>query len=670
MRLQTFALQIALCTSALLAQPVVAPTALSVGPPRGEDWHGYNFVNSFETGYRFHSVGGDLDKYRSDINFGNGIRLLGANLRINSREGHGKYFDEIVLTAQGLGNDPYQYSSLRVQKNNLFRYDLSWRLNDYLNRSLTITSGNHLMNTQRRLQDHDLTLFPQSVVRFVFGYTRNAQDGPALSTVQQFGPLQDEFVLFSRVRRLRNEYRVGGEIRIFGATLLWLRGWDNFKEDSTYDLDQPTGNNAADLIALSRFGRVEPYHGNTPYWRFALLKEASGWLGVNMRYAYSEGRRNFVLDELASGMAFGAERNRAILVFGTGRRPVSAGSITVSVFPRERISLTNHTAFHNTRMEGDNTYREFSNSQALLRSLNFSLLGIRTISNSTDLNVRASRWLGLFTGYRFSSRRIESIQQSDFGFGVESLAAKQTNNLHAGAAGIRLLPARGVRVNIEGEIGRADRPFFPISDRNYHTASGRVQYRAGQISLSAAAKLLYNTNSVSLTAHSAQSRTYSFDAAWTPATWFSVDGGYSKAHLDTTSGLAYFADSTLIEGTSSIYISNIHSTNAGLRLGIGRRADFYAGYVRVQDTGDGRAGLLQPAPAAQALQQTGPAFDTFYPAQTFPLTYHSPMARISFRIHSKLRWNAGYQFYHYEERFQFRQNYRAHTGYTSLLWSF
>ncbi|MCL4854795.1 MAG: hypothetical protein KJZ78_25825, partial [Bryobacteraceae bacterium] len=82
------------------------------------------------------------------------------------------------------------------------------------------------------------------------------------------------------------------------------------------------------------------------------------------------------------------------------------------------------------------------------------------------------------------------------------------------------------------------------------------------------------------------------------------------------------------------------------------------------------AGLLQPAPAAQALQQTGPAFDTFSPAQTFPLTYHSPMARISFRIHSKLRWNAGYQFYDYGEKFQFPQNYRAHTGYTSLLWSF
>src|SRR5712692_8572920 len=86
------------------AQQVVAPTNEPVGPPRGENAGDYNITNSFETGYRWHTVGGNVGKYRSDVNFGNGIRLLGSNLTINSKDGHGHYFDELLLSTQGLGN--------------------------------------------------------------------------------------------------------------------------------------------------------------------------------------------------------------------------------------------------------------------------------------------------------------------------------------------------------------------------------------------------------------------------------------------------------------------------------------------------------------------------------------------------------------------------------------
>jgi hypothetical protein len=62
--------------------------------------------------------------------------------------------------------------------------------------------------------------------------------------------------------------------------------------------------------------------------------------------------------------------------------------------------------------------------------------------------------------------------------------------------------------------------------------------------------------------------------------------------------------------------------------------------------------------------------DPFYSAQTFPLSFESPLARLSLKLTPKLRWNAGYQYYRYHERFSDRQNYRAHTGFTSLTWAF
>src|SRR5579872_80258 len=85
----------------LHAQPVVAPTPEQVGPARGTNVDDYNITNSIELGYRFAQVGGNRGVYRSDENYGNGIRTLGTSLTINSKDGHGRFFDEIVLNTIG-----------------------------------------------------------------------------------------------------------------------------------------------------------------------------------------------------------------------------------------------------------------------------------------------------------------------------------------------------------------------------------------------------------------------------------------------------------------------------------------------------------------------------------------------------------------------------------------
>src|SRR5437899_4893869 len=83
--------------AAAYAQQPVAPTTETLGSPRGDNVGNYNVTQSFETGYRWHLVGGSVGMYRSVDNFGNGLRVLGSNLTVNSRDGHGGYFDEILL---------------------------------------------------------------------------------------------------------------------------------------------------------------------------------------------------------------------------------------------------------------------------------------------------------------------------------------------------------------------------------------------------------------------------------------------------------------------------------------------------------------------------------------------------------------------------------------------
>ena len=289
------------------AQPVIAPGGERIGPPRGQDVDGYNIVQSFETGYRFHTVGGNEGRYRSDVNFRNGLRLLGSSLSIHSKEGHGRYFDELLLNTQGLGNDPYQISNLRIQKNRLYRYDFIWRQNAYYNPALPIAGGQHFLDTTRTLQDHSFTLFPQSSFKLFAGYSRNGQGGPGLSTVNLFDIRGDEFPLFRNVRRLQNEFRVGADITVARVRLSFLRGWEFFKDDTERLGTVGRQGNPEDLTILSSFHRAEPYHGTTKNWHVNMVTERSEWWTASGRFTYAEGRRDFIFDETALGAdRFGA----------------------------------------------------------------------------------------------------------------------------------------------------------------------------------------------------------------------------------------------------------------------------------------------------------------------------------------------------------------------------
>ena len=649
-----------------LAQPTVAPTSEPVGSPRGDNWSDYNVVDSFETGYRFRFFGGSFDQYRSTVNYGDGIRLLSSFLTLNSKDGHGRYFDELVLTTQGLGNDPYQNAILRVSKNGLYRYDLHWRLNDYFNPGLRTDggAGQHLLDTEYTTQDHDFTLFPQSNLKFFLGYSGGDQTGPAISTVQLFDTRGNEFPLFENVRRVRNEYRLGNEFRLFGVRVNWTRGWEDFKEDSNYLSGPNQGNIPANPTSLASFQRNEPIHGTSPYWRAALFTDRK-YFSANGRFTYVAGNRDFVLSETAIGTAlFGAPANRQIVTSGTAQRPALTGNLTLSFFPTSIITITNHTAVNNIRIDGNSVYAQFDNATQSLQYQQFEFLGIRTIANETDLNLQASSWLGFFGGFHYSDRVIRSIEQTNVQGNIFNLPSEQSNQLRSGVFGIRLRPVKALSINVNGELGRASRPLTPISERNYHALDARLRYKLKRLLFSVTAQENYNVNSVSLSSYASHARTYSGDASWSPKDWFSLDASYSKLHLNTAGGIAYFAGGQFITGQQSIYVSNLHAANLTAHFDVKKRADLFVGYSHTQDTGDGRPVIYDPSTGQLATPSP------FYTAQTYPLRFLSPMARFSFRINQKIRWNVGYQYYGYNADFYNNLDYHAHTGYSSLLWSF
>ena len=659
---------IILLSSAAFAQPPVAPTTEPTESTRGMNMSEYNILNSFELGYRFATIGGNSDMYRSTVNYTNGIRLLSSSLLIQSKDGRGKWFDQIVLNTMGLGNDPYQTATLRIEKNGLYRYDLGFREIAYVNPALTISGGEHAMNTSHRFQDHDLTLFPQGRFKLFLGYSRIVEDGPALTTVQEFDAKGDEFPLFANLHRQTNEYRLGGEVRVLGVRLNVMRGWEDFKDDSPVSLTSPSqGNNPGDLNTLTSLTRPEPQHGTSPYWRVGLFREGKKLWAVNGRFTYVAGRNAFVQDELAVGTSrFGAAMTQEILQMGDGRRPALTGNLTFTLFPVENITVTNQTSISNIRMIGNSVFEQTTNAGAPIVAFPFALLGVRGIGNVTSVEVRIKPWIAIHTGYDYDDRRVQSIEGTDFGpTPAPRVLNQQTNILQDGTIGVRLRPLKPLTINLDGEVGRANRPIFPISDGNYTALNGRVAWKERRYRLGVYARSNYNTNSISITSFASHSRQYGADASWNGKEWFSIDASYTKLHLDTLGGVDFFLSPGQQFGSYSYYVSNIHTGNLAAHFTLFKRADILLGFSRVQDTGDGRVSPI----AAGNLAALNP-LPGFQAAQTFPLQFTSPLARISIRMSQQLRWNAGYQYYGYREDFSTLQNYRAQTGYSSLSWSF
>jgi hypothetical protein len=658
----------------LPAQQVMAPSAEQVGSVRGEDLGTYNITDSFELGYRFASVFGNDGLYRSDINFGNGLRLLGSTLTIDSKDGHGKYFDELLLTTTGLGNDPYESVMLRIRKNRLYRYDMTWRENQFFDPGVVISGGEHLMNTTRLLQDHDLTILPDNRrVQFDVGYSRNTITGPALSSAQEFDTNSVAFPVYSDIRQQYNDFRAGMTLHFAGFTFLVRRTWEFFKQDTVDSLTTPEGSTEpGDPTVLQQFSRTQPYHGSNGSWLGTLFTSRKRW-AVNARMNYANGSGDFALNEMASGVSrFGAAANREIEVAGDAQRPALAGDFNLSLFPTDKLTVVNHTAVSNIRIDGNSDYAEYDLGTNTLTLLQFDFLGVRTVSNSTNLHYNVKKWLGVYAGYTFSDRQIrleEAFDLPGVTNGSGSSLYPQESTLSSVPAGVRIQPVKGWTVNLEGEVGHASGALTPVSDRNYHTFGGRTQYRTKKLQLGATYKELYNENApLSFTSYSSRSRQAGASATWVVNKWFSLDTSYTKLHLDTVGSLQFFAGlttPTLQAGYDSVFISNIHAANAGARFSIGKRADLFVGYTITKDTGDGRS---SPAPAGA----TGVA-SLLDSVQTFPLTYESPMAHVSIRITPKLRWNAAWQYYGYNEQFQlfsYYENYHAHTGFTSLQWSF
>jgi hypothetical protein len=228
---------------------------------KGIDSGNYNIQQSIEAGYRVDWINGNINTYNTFVNLGQGVRLLDYSLDMHSLDHNGLVFDTLNFYNFGYGGDPDNVTRLRVQKNNwydftyLIRRDKNfwdWSLlANPLNSPITapasppvfptnpnpntvlITASPHSLDLVRRMQDFDLTIRPESKLRFRLGYSRNVDEGPALTSLDG----GTETILNQNYRVTTNTYHLGVDIRYLPKTTIsYDQFFKDFKQDTfTFD---------------------------------------------------------------------------------------------------------------------------------------------------------------------------------------------------------------------------------------------------------------------------------------------------------------------------------------------------------------------------------------------------------------------------------------------------
>lgn len=191
----------------------------------------YNIQQTVEFGYRDSMIGGNLNNYNTFENLSSGFRLLDYTVDMRSINHRGILFDNLSFSNFGYGGDPNDVSRLRIEKNKWYDFRALYRRDkDIWNYSLLanplnpasfnpatpIINSPHALDLSRRMQDYDLTLFPQSRIRFRLGYSYNVNSGPALNTIEG----GEEPLLTENVRETTNAYRMGVDYRGISKTTL------------------------------------------------------------------------------------------------------------------------------------------------------------------------------------------------------------------------------------------------------------------------------------------------------------------------------------------------------------------------------------------------------------------------------------------------------------------
>jgi hypothetical protein len=656
------------------SQPAASVKAQDPATPLGT----YSVVSSIEFGVRGVAINGNGNKFRSDLNYDPGFRIFDASLNMQSINGGGLLFDQLMVNSFGWGTDPNRYLRVNTEKTSLYKFDANYRRVDYFN-SLTnfaapapIPNSQHTANTEYRQGDFDLTLWPaREKFRLNLGYSLSRNSGHSVFTSRYSS---DEFPVLTPVRAAADDYRIGFDSKLWVFDLSFLQGWRIYKEDTTYFIDETqAGNNTINKTIINTFQRDMPTRGEMPYTRFSLHTFLANRVDFTGRYIYSSANTNYTLKETLTGTESTGNRVDldAITASGNTKRPNAIGDLAATVFVTDRFRVSDTFRVQTFRINGGDIFNQIAEKTRFtpggevplpvipVNTMSFRFTNYRRYQNTLEADYDFSSRLSVHLGYRYTNRHVE-LRPLDVVVGLpapEAELEKFKNTTDTFILGFKAKPVRIWSLYFDVERGENDNVFTRTANYDYTNFRVRNIIRPTRtITLNASLTTRDNTNPTvtpELKEFGADinTRILSTSADWSPNERLNLSGGYTYFHVSSEASVVFFLGLTPnlpVEGLARYFMKdNFAFMTAYWELH--PRFRVYAGYRIHNDRGQGDRQSTQTVIV-----------------NSFPYQLQSPEVKFSVRLHRNVDWIAGYQYYDYKEKFVNNQFYQTHLPYTSL----
>ena len=677
----------------------------------------YMVVGSLELGYRGISVGGDHNKFQSDLNYKAGPRLFDSSFLMRSQDGHGGLFDTLLVTSTGWGADPQGTFRINAEKSKWYRFDGTYRrfkyfrfLNSFANPNWVfspttfsvpskLASGEHGTDTRMQVGDFDITILPKNeTIRFNVGYSPERYDGPAFTNYHLGG---NEFNLLNNVRSRANDYRIGADGKLGPIDFSFLQGFRRFRDDSSINQASPPINLNPTAASLTSYHREEPARGSVDFTRFSLHTLVAKKLDITGRIIYSKAKSDFTFVENFTGRNFNprvtgwpptppaASPNTLNFgqynITGNTERPNTVGDVGLTWLATDKLRISNTFRVEDFEINGTAVFSDFFSitrgSGATLRTdtVGFSNLdatrvtNYRKYQNTFEGDYQFNNRYAIHLGYRYGNRKIdESFEGFNLGSNGSftppavrtSEVVNEENHTHAVIGGFKARPANNWTIYFDGEHGTADNVFTRIGNYDYTNFRGKSRYSpTKRLSLNAAIIVKNNSNpseiagvSIEDFGVSVKSRVFTSSIDWTANSSVSFNTGYNFNWVNSNAVVDYFFNSIRHPVGRSLYYGRNHYFFFDTVARLHPRASLYASYRINKDTGQGD-------------RVADPTGNPGFLIASYPMSFQSPEARLAIKLTRHIDWNVGYQYFNYNESTLVGprpENYHAHLPYTSL----
>jgi hypothetical protein len=701
-------------------QPAASPspkktdTSSDTPVEQGEDAGDYTVISSVEFGYRGLSVDGDHNKYQSDLNYRTGPRLFDSSFLLKSKNGQGSLFETLLASSTGWGADPQGNLRVSVEQPEWYRFDATYRrfkyfrfLNNFANPNWVfspaqfsvppkLTTGEHGHDTRIHLGDFDLTILPKHQrIRFNVGYSPERYSGPAFINYHVGG---NEFMMLSEIRSRANDFRVGADGKLGPLNFSFLQGFRRFRDDTVIDLGVTPGINVNPAAAsLTTFRRDEPARGSVNYTRFSLQTLVAKRLDITGRVIYSKAESNFDHAENFTGRNWnpritgfppsppGATPNilnlGQYILSGSSERPSWLGDVGLTLLATNKLRISNTFRVETFEIDGAALFSDFFSVTRGPRTDTIGFNGrnvntftdYRKIQNTIEGDYQFNKNYSIHLGYRYGRRRVtEAI--SGFNLGTNAPAAlvpeshTEENNTHAIIGGFKARPASDWTIYFDAEHGTADNVFSRIGNYDYTNIRLKSRFKpTSRLGFNIAVITKDNANPSEIAGVSLEdfgvkvkSRIFTTSVDWTATSRFGISTGYNYHWINSRAIVDYFFNSVQHPLGNSLYFVRNNFFFVETVSRIAPRTTLFAAYRINKDNGQGNR-LANPTGNPGTL------------VASYPMSFQSPEARLAIKLHHRLDWNIGYQYYNYNESTIVGprpQNYHAHLPYTSLRFYF